>query len=71
MNEDYEMLRDTFLLLYQLSLVFLFLSLCTLFFCLGVCHGLPGILALIELNFCIFDFTFSYEVSVLENLHLS
>jgi len=38
------------------------MSLCTFFLSLGVCHGLPGILAFLELNLCIFDFTFSCEV---------
>jgi len=41
------------------------------FFCLGVCHALPGILAFLELNLCIFDFTFHVKILVLENLHLS
>ena len=62
MNEDCEMLWDTFLLLHQLSLVVFVYEFLHSFFCLGVYHALPGILAFLELNLCIFDFTFSCEV---------
>jgi hypothetical protein len=48
--------------LHQLSLVVFVFEFVHSFFCLGVCHALPGILAFVELNLCIFDFTFSYEV---------
>ena len=57
-----KMLWDTFLLLHQLSLVVFVYEFVHSFFSLGVCHALPGILAFLELNLCIFDFTFSCEV---------